>query len=622
MLSSLSRCCITRLLEQMQNDDFRREYTIKKNCVDSTHPYSRLETGSPNTLNFESMSPQILPFYQSNYFQDDFMILIVTNLGAGLSPTEKIAKRDETIEQLREHMQVSPSTLMKRSNPGAVSMDFGVPFSYSPIFVASRAYSKEALLVRIQLETSSKSEAESENVKFIAFAVNKIIREKLFEENLFGRLDVTVEYFTSFSFLNIEVHLSVEGKRNVMKLLSRVYACISYLKSHKDHGALYLKYKSETDLIYRTKGMTASISLVRLLSQRIFSFGQEHVFRAGETLREFNKASFDEVIRQALELKNWVVSMAGDFGTDISSGQSDIELLDALSTRASRTFDVSSSTHKSGSITLNRAGLEYSNPVFKQKFSVAAQNWIKHSGLSLQWVDFAFANPYKVTAAEAGDSMDRVAVEKTRQNFDRLKNVVSSSKCLYFRTNRLFSFPTVYASLKFGLDKHAQGLKINTVKHSAVMLLMQHMWNHKIRLLSSYLREYNGDADVTYESGLVHVHVYASKANFEKAFRNLIARLKFEDISVHDLAEAEERAIRELSDTDVSFDKTQKDFTNFVLKNEFSAAEILEYLKSSRAEVIPFSFGSPDVVFGLFEGHLDHEEATAYYHILKEHFPM
>lgn len=80
--------------------------------------------------------------------------------------------------------------------------------------------------MKFQVQSSFESELRFEPLLFIKFAINKLIRSRLNEKNLFGMLTEKVYYHKAFAIVNVEVHLSHQGKQHVDKVIGCILAAL------------------------------------------------------------------------------------------------------------------------------------------------------------------------------------------------------------------------------------------------------------------------------------------------------------------------------------------------------------------------------------------------------------
>ena len=77
------------------------------------------------------------------------------------------------------------------------------------------------------------NEVKFESIMFIKTALSKLIRSKLNEHDLFGKVELKVYYHSTFAIMNVQIHLSHQGKAHSDKVIGSVIAAVKYLESRE-----------------------------------------------------------------------------------------------------------------------------------------------------------------------------------------------------------------------------------------------------------------------------------------------------------------------------------------------------------------------------------------------------
>ena len=198
------------------------------------------------------------------------------------------------------------------------------------------------------------NEAKFESILFIKTAIGKLIRSKLKEHELFGKLELKVFYHSTFAIMNVEIHLSHQGKAHSDKVIGSVIAAIKFLNS-RDASKLeemYGLYKKELAIAFNTKGSVSSRKLAEILSSKVPKFGLTNAYSAGEILNVFNYAAIRNILYDMVVPENMIIIFTGDFTKGQAYSQH-LKLEDALSKRVTSEFNMESKRKQTGSIQLD-----------------------------------------------------------------------------------------------------------------------------------------------------------------------------------------------------------------------------------------------------------------------------
>lgn len=592
---------------------------VKKYFVHPNHAFKRISTGDFKSLDHAKISGVADEYYKDNFFVNDFSFVLVSRLGDPKDPISIADSKKKIFDQLRRDLSEKTSKIRKY-NPTPRTTDFLLPFMNAPALIAVPAKTLDSVLLKFQVGTTFEQENKYESMHFIKFALNKLLRAKLHEENLFGKTEGKVYYHSSFAILNVEVHLSHQGKLHSGRVIGAVLSAIKYIESRSETKLqeLYERFKKELHIIYHTKGILSARMITETLCSKLPKFGLMNAFSATEVLNRFNGPLIRQLAADLLKPENMIIVISGDFAESESRSIEPLQSL--LNSRIMSYFNLQESRKIPGSIKLDQKDDTIPYRFHTQNISRDEFNFIMGKAS-----DYVFAgfdnNPYSITFEMFEESMMKKDSSK-RGSFNVEKNNVHGSKVVFYRQNTLFPFPMIYANIKLGPDDHnANSANANDLKYTEKMMIIMHLWRHKLRLIQNYLREYNGEAGVFFEHGVLNIHIYAPKQRFQRAFEDVLQAISTNGLGSVDIEEAKERILRELSYSGISFTQANKDVRRMILKYEFTSKAILDNLKHSF-----FKAGDIDIklhtVFAFFEGDLDRDLAERCYDILNQRHPM
>jgi hypothetical protein len=602
---------------------------IKTLNIYKTHPYSRFSTGTSNTLNFEKIKKQADTFYYNNYFVNDFTFVMVANLGATGDKEALESKKQEVIQRLKESLSSSVSEIRKY-NPNVVPAVSNLPFNSLPKLMAVAAHTYDSLLLKFQLETDHSQEAQYESLLFIKLAMNKLIRKKLRDLQMMSFFEIKIFYHSSFCIFNIEFHLSHQGKTRVGRLISMVLAAFQYIRNDQALADRYETFKQEVKASYATKGVLSAGDVVETICSKLPRFGPIHAFRATETLNEFSEARIEKLLGQMLTSSNWLVVLSGDFARHSSSFVSNtqykrVDLESALSTKVTNNYDFATKRKEAGSIILDQIHPEYSVYYHEQDINNQEVNFLMEKSKSIHFDGYG-ENPYKLdpdTIDEAVKEHDRLVKNNLIHDFfSPDKNTIGASKCILYRKNRLFPVPMVYANLKFGISSHTPGgEKIKNIHFSQKLLIIASIWRHRLRLIQSYLRDFNGEADVFYAHGIINLHIHAPKQHIDAVVADVLHSINLAIVVPLDIEDAKEKLLNLFSSNERTFEKMNQQVINFVIRNEFLDVELFNDFQKNFYQISNFNV-QMNLVFGYFEGDMDKGMAENFERMLSTQYSM
>jgi hypothetical protein len=600
------------------HQDFARDYLVKRFIVKTGHAYYRSAMGTMNSLDAENLDAQTEKFFYDNYFIDDFRLIMVANFGSKAEPDRLSRTKRELSEELKK-MFMEENHKIKRKSIGMRLPHNELPFQGAMLLV-TKGYEKDALMIRFQLPTDYSQEAKFESLLFIKFALNKLLREKLQEEHLMAKLLIEVLYHSSFCILELEIHLTHLGKSKIPKLTRSIFGAIRFLLNKKDLQKDYDLFHEELARIYDTKGIYDPKKLTQTLLSKIPKYGLEDAFRATVTLHVFNHGLVKYLLEEMQKEPNWVLILSGDFPTADKSYPS-VDVRTAFESRVVSRFDVTNKAKIPGSLKLmildNDSGLRYT----LQKLSTAEVDYLTKGNGAYSYEGYGI-NPYKITK-QAMEKASLLSHSGERDQFDLTKSLVADSKVVFFRKNRIFAFPMVYINIKFGHDasRVSQDMPMNSIKYSEKLLMIMHVWRHRLRLIQNYLQEYNGDADVFYAHGLVNLHVYASQEHIYKLLHDVLDTIDVHTMTEIDVEEARDRVLNEYNGVAFEFKHARRQVLNFILQNEFLDAQMR---KAIQQDFYQMAHKEVDfkIVYSLIEGAVDTDLVNSLYNLMKEKYPM
>ena len=587
---------------------------MKKVVVPERHQYHRYASGTSVTLNYEGIKNNGDSFYNDNYFVNDFTIVLVSNIGPASDPASFSSKRDILMSKLRGVL-ASVVPRIRKYNPKDQLLFPSFPFSGLPRLIAVKAREYDSLLLKYQVSSDYSQEMQYENLLFIKTALRKLIRTKLVEMKMMSYIDISIMYHSTFCIFNIEYHLSYQGKTAVNKLISLTISAISHLYNEKHTESLYKKYKDELEAAYNTKGIYTSRDILDTVCSKGVRFGYKHAFRSSVTLNEYNEAKLKSLLGEMMDSKSLFVVLSGDFkerNVNQASQTQSFDLESALSVKITNTYNYEKKEKEAGSIVLDKIENLYNVFYKDHQITKSEVEYLYDKARTVHFGGYG-SNPYLVdshTVTKQIENHDHLVRSKLiHDSFDPEKNRVGPNKCIYYRTNRLFPYPMVYANLKFGVSNEtANSGRIAHVNYALKMMMIRHIWTHRLRLVQDYLSEVNGKVEVFYAHGLLNLHVYASRDKFEKVLSDVLLSLDINSIIPMEFEDASEKVMNALTSDERSFEKVNQQIVNFVLRNEFLDIELLRHMQAKRYEVSGVEI-KLNLVFGYFEGDLDKRTA-------------
>lgn len=608
---------------QLLDYKFRRDIAIKRLAVYPSHPYSAIPTPSSEKLVYKDIRSNADAFYKSNYNVDDFLIILVGRLGKPGDTSTPKEKQDHALKMITQAMERSIPKI-KKKNKAMDLQNPSLPFSELPSFLALQADEEDTLVVKFQVKSDFATEAKYESLLFIKFALNKLIRERLHQLSFMDYLEIPVYYHSSFCLLNIRLHLNDAAKGNVGKVVKNIFGAVKHLKS-VNLKEVYQNFKDELDLIYNSKPLMTSEDIAITMAERALNFGFKEIFRATETLNNFSESHILDLLNQMLLPSNWMIVMSSDFPTKSSTSSPNLSLSSALSTFASKRYDLSNKRTIQGSVSLDKRFRDLKFDYHYQKISPSDQKFLMDDGQSNSLFSFG-TNPYVVSKdsfkkTNSNSKDDSVQVAPKAENFDAQLNSIGNTNCFFYRTNRMFVFPMVYVTLRFSLQSVNKSFKEFTINHAQKLLLIKSIWKRRLRLIQNYLREYNGDLNLKYIHNSIKLYIFAPKTAIFSAIYDVLEQLSLSNISQQEIQEAQIRIIKHSTFDYFRLKDASRQAANFIVKGKYMKADLANNLRKNLYKITAAEV-KPLIIFGFMEGDIDKEDAEKLFTAIKAKFAM
>jgi secreted Zn-dependent insulinase-like peptidase len=298
--------------KSLEDDRKRRRHAIKYLAVDIKHPYSRLGVGDKKTLTTpNNLKEQVGKFYKAAYARHNMAIVIVTNQdkhGFGMDQQlyEDVKNNIQThsgnlpsyqnykLNNGNSKSKIGPKKKTDNGKTNSMNADehigYGVPFKNLPQLICLNSKVYDMMLLRFQIKTDLKSEIRHESVKFVSYMLEFMLRDTFHntELPLVHNVTVTPKYFHEYSFIDVEMHYSLEGKSRTDKIIATVMKTKEILEKHIDLK-LYADMAQEIRSIFNTKPMERGTRVARKIARGILKFGYTHAYSATQVLNNYEK---------------------------------------------------------------------------------------------------------------------------------------------------------------------------------------------------------------------------------------------------------------------------------------------------------------------------------------------
>ena len=594
---------------KLKGDDFQRDFLIKALAVKRNHPYHRLISGTPSSLNRERFRSQADKYIRENYFADRFNLVLLTNF----DDSDDSAKTELT-EKIRAMLSKIPTSISKHATKDTY-YPIPLPFKEGARLLVTKSKDDESLLFKIQVKTDYETEAQYEPLLFIKFALNKLLREHLSEQGLMSRYEIFVNYHSKFAILNVKIHLTEGGKSKVSKLIGNVISGLKYLRQLEEKHEHYKNFAEELQSIYNTKPIMSSRQITELLSSRLTKFGPYNTFRATETLNEYKSSTINSILDQALDPNNWLIVLSGTFSIQTGLTKK-LDIESAFNSRITQLIDMSTGEKVPGSIILNQIHDESGGWYYLQDLSFQDTKLLSDGPKYHAFVE----NPYAISKKNF-TSMSRSSEEtNTRGDFSISRNSIGKGNVFFYRVNNLFNFPMVYVHLKFSISElHA--MNFNDMQKANKLMLITEAWKHRLRKIQNYVMEYNGEVDAAYDHGLITLHLYTSAHKINTLVDDVIRTIETSKITEDDYREAKERLFLKLESEIYEHKNAQRQVVSFVQKGAYLDAHMLSFTISNYKNVSSQP-AKMNLVFGFVEGGVSAGSAFEIYSRIADGFSL
>lgn len=589
------------------------------------HPFNRIPSGWSASLDQPDIKEQVDRFILDNYKVSNLTV-------AAISHQKKDEERAAIFDQLQSTVlsQEFSAVINKGETPAT---DYGLPHKALPKLIAMKDSMRDKVKVTFQVSNSYLLEAANASVKFVTVSLYNLVRAKLFEMNLCHNMTVSTEHFSDFSLINVDIHLSYSGKDKVDQILAIVLAAIEKTKSNNNID-YYHKLKEELQFVYDSSPALGSRKLGEEIVANTPKYGFYDAFRVTRTLNTYSQVAIANILDQ-MNMSNMLVALAGDFAHVVSgpapNGEAavkPIDLLSALQTRVTRDhINIASpnfqTTHdKNGSIQLSGVfsgfGLYYHSQQIDSKLTghllgVARRVEIK----DLQ------ANPFTPTAAQMA-KLAGAKASPARQRFSKDGNQVQDmAPGFFFRENKAYLVPMTYISLRFYYDLPVRSTLPTVMSFQFALLVLERVWQRRLILLSSYLRQFNGDLDVFSQIDTLALHLYTHNEHFERALKQVIDQIDISGntVSMSEYREGFDHVTRMLRRDPSLLASFEDEFRRLITSDAFTNEQFIKHIHENYKYLMTLKI-NPVVIFGLVEGHVSHDDAKRFYELVRTKFTL
>lgn len=591
----------------------------------SRHPFHRIPNGWSASLEGADIKEQVDRFILDNYK--------VTNLTvAAISHNKNEEQRASIFEQLQSTVLNSDisSVINKGETP---ETNYGLPYSDLPKLIAMKDSMRDKVKVTFQVKNSYVVEAANAPVKFVTVSIFNLIRAKLFELNLCHNMTVTQEHFSDFSLIHIDIHLSYSGKDKVDQILAIVLAAI---EKTKDNNTIdyYHKLKEELQFVYDSSPALSSRKLAEELVSNTPKYGFYDAFRVTRTLNTYSQLAIADILDQ-MNLGNMLVSLAGDFKhpgmglvPDASSSDKPIDLLSALQTRITMDHininspDFQTAHDKNGSIQLPKVFSGFGLYYFTQKIDEKLANHIQSVARRIQMKEL-LSNPFTPTAVEMGKLANSKA-SAGRKEFSKDANQIEGlASGFYFRENKAYLVPMTYLSVRFYYSLPERSTLPIVMSFQFALLVLERVWQRRLVELSSYLRQFNGDLDVFSQIDTLALRLYTHNEHFERALNQVVQQIDVTQntVTMGEYREGFDYVTRMLRQDPSRLTSFEDEFKRLLTSDAFTNEQFIRHIHEHYRYLMTLKI-NPVIVFGLVEGHVDHNTAKKYYELLRSKFTL
>lgn len=171
-------------------------------------------------------------FYKAAYAENKMALVIVTNQDKHGSGVDKYL-----YEEVKSTIESHSGNLSKKQNfkkyrqksteskaSDSKRFNNGMPLQDLPKLICMNSKVYDMILMRFQIKSNLKDEIRHESIKFVSYMLQFMLRDSfhLTELPLVHNVTVTPKYFKEFTFIDVEMHYSLEGKSRTDKIIASV----------------------------------------------------------------------------------------------------------------------------------------------------------------------------------------------------------------------------------------------------------------------------------------------------------------------------------------------------------------------------------------------------------------